>query len=209
MIELRNLTKKFGEKTVFSNFSEKIEDGEMVIISGVSGSGKTTLLNMMSGLENPDSGEILYDGKCKKKSREWEKFYLYQAGFLFQNFALLESETVKSNLNMVKKNARSGWSIEEVLNFVDLKGCEKQKVYQLSGGEQQRVALARLLYKKCSVIFADEPTGSLDRKNADRVMSLLTDLNKMGKTVIVVSHDEKIVNCGTRVISLDSNTVAN
>lgn len=123
-------------------------------------------------------------------------------GFLFQNFVLLEDKTVRQNLNIVRKQSRSGITIEESLQKVGLENKIDTKVYALSGGEQQRVALARLMIKKCSLILADEPTGSLDGKNTERVMDILTQMNKDGKTVILVTHNNDLRERGDRVIEL-------
>jgi putative ABC transport system ATP-binding protein len=191
MIQIQNLQKRFGDKIIFDNFSCEINDGDIVVFSGVSGKGKTTLLNMIGGLEKYQSGEITVDGLTVSSAKNLKKLYRDYFGFLFQNFALIEKETVEKNLGMIDKKNRNNISIEEALEKVGLKGYESRKVYTLSGGEQQRVAIARLFLKKCSIILADEPTGSLDKKNADIVMDYLFELNKEGKTVIVVTHDEE------------------
>lgn len=163
MIIIRGLNKAFGEKIIFSNFNLEIPDGSFVVISGDSGSGKSTLLNMIGGIEKPDSGSIIIEGlnitRLKNKT-----VFADTVGFLFQNFALLENKTVKENLSLIKKSSRTKVSLKEALNRVGLSKEVNKKVYQLSGGEQQRVALARLMMKKCSVVLADEPTGSLDKK---------------------------------------------
>ncbi len=129
-------------------------------------------------------------------------FYRDIVGFLFQNFALLENKTVRKNLSMIKKSGRTEISVKEALDRVGLAKEENKKVYKLSGGEQQRVALARLMIKKCNLILADEPTGSLDRDNSKMVMEILHSLHKMGKTVIIVTHDQNIVDKETFVIKL-------
>ena len=123
-------------------------------------------------------------------------------GFLFQNFALIESKTVKQNLELIRQGSRTNYTIEEVLERVGLESKLNSKVYTLSGGEQQRVALARLFLKKCDIILADEPTGSLDAKNAQIIMDILLSLNAEGKTVIIVTHDQKIKDKARRVIEL-------
>ena len=163
MIIIRGLNKAFGEKIIFSNFNLEIPDGSFVVISGDSGSGKSTLLNMIGGIEKPDSGSIIIEGLNITRLKNKNSFFADTVGFLFQNFALLENKTVKENLSLIKKSRRNKVSLKEA--------------YQLSGGEQQRVALARLMMKKCSVVLADEPTGSLDKKNRDIVMRLLHELN--------------------------------
>ncbi|WP_303826430.1 ATP-binding cassette domain-containing protein, partial [Ruminococcus flavefaciens] len=126
----------------------------------------------------------------------------FEVGFLFQNFALIENKTVLENLSIIKKKCRTNLSIEEALQRVGLADKINEKVYTLSGGEQQRIALARLMLKRCNVILADEPTGSLDRKNANAVMDILHTLHQEGKTIVLVTHDELIKKEGTRLIEL-------
>ncbi len=202
MISIRNLQKSFDDKVLFDNFNLDIPDGSFVVISGESGSGKSTLLNMIGGIEEPDSGTITVDGFDVTGKGSKRKYYRDVVGFLFQNFALLENKTVKENLEMIQKAGRSGVEIGEALDKVGLTDVLNKKVYKLSGGEQQRIALARLMIKKCSVILADEPTGSLDKRNSEVVMSVLHDLNLQGKTVIVVTHDEGIVSRADNVVYL-------
>ena len=200
MISIRNLQKSFDDKVLFDNFNLDIPDGSFVVISGESGSGKSTLLNMIGGIEEPDSGTITVDGFDVTGKGSKRKYYRDVVGFLFQNFALLENKTVKENLEMIQKAGRSGVEIGEALDKVGLTDVLNKKVYKLSGGEQQRIALARLMIKKCSLILADEPTGSLDKRNSDVVMSVLHDLNLKGKTVVVVTHDEDIVSRADNVV---------
>lgn len=202
MITIKNLSKSFGEKKLFENYSLQINDGEFVIFTGVSGCGKTTLLNMIGSLESADSGEIEVDGMDITQKKNQREYLKRKVGFLFQNFALVDNKTVEDNLKLVKNDCRSGVSIEEALEMVGLSDKAKQKVYSLSGGEQQRAALARLIVKKCDCVLADEPTGSLDRKNADTVFSILEKINESGKTVIMVTHDESFREKGKRVIEL-------
>lgn len=202
MIELININKSFGDKVLFDDYNLKIKRGEFVIISGDSGSGKTTLLNMIGALEKIDAGQIKVNGIDILNKRNQLKYYRNTVGFLFQNFVLLEDKTVYQNLNIIRKNNRTGLSIEEALKKVGLEDCINSKVYTLSGGEQQRVALARLMIKKCTLILADEPTGSLDRKNAERVLSILKQLNKEGVTIILVTHNDELKEKGDRIIEL-------
>ena len=115
---------------------------------------------------------------------------------------MLENKTVKENLKLIKKSSRTDVSLKEALSRVGLLNEVNKKVYQLSGGEQQRVALARLMMKKCSVVLADEPTGSLDKKNRDIVMNLLHELNEEGKTVIIVTHDQSIIENEPYVVKI-------
>lgn len=202
MIIGRNITKTFDALTVFENLNFEIEDGEFICFSGESGAGKTTLLNIIGLLEPIDSGELQINGKTYKSSRQKREYYKNEVGFLFQNFALMENKTVRQNLEIVKSDRSNDISMEEALYRVGLADKIDSKVYTLSGGEQQRIALARLILKQCNIILADEPTGSLDKRNAGLVMGLLKELNREGKTVIIVTHDEDIKNQAGRRIEL-------
>ena len=202
MIEIRELSKRYDEKILFENMSLIIQDGDYVVLSGKSGSGKTTLLNIIGGVEKPDSGQVLISGLSMENRRNRMRIYRTELGFLFQNFALVEKLTVKENMMVVPLKNRSSISIAEALDIVGMADSMDKKVYKLSGGEQQRVAIARLLIKKCSVILADEPTGALDEGNAEIIMVLLKKINEMGKTIIMVTHNPKYVSCGNKRISL-------
>lgn len=202
MITINNLCKSFEDKILFENYNLEIPDGSFIIINGESGCGKSTLLSMLGGIETPDSGSIVVDGFEASKKGKKQEYFKDVIGFLFQNFALLENKTVRENLEMIKKSSRTNVTVYEALEMVGLKKVINKKVYKLSGGEQQRVALARLMIKKCSVVLADEPTGSLDKKNSEIVMDVLHDLNKQGKTVIVVTHDEEIVAAEQNIVYL-------
>jgi putative ABC transport system ATP-binding protein len=202
MIQIQGVSKTFEGKSLFENLSLQIEAGDFVIFSGPSGCGKTTLLNMVGALEPLDAGQILVDKQDITKKRNQLDYFRTKIGFLFQNFALVDHKTVRQNLEIVQKRYRAGQTIEEVLSAVGLEEKVDKKVYMLSGGEQQRVALARLMLKKCDIILADEPTGSLDQANAERVMTILQELNASGKTVILVTHDEAIKKQGNRLVEL-------
>ena len=202
MIEGINISKSFGKHVIFSDLNFFIDTGEFVCFSGESGAGKTTLLNIIGHIEPIDSGTVLIDGNTYVRNKEKINLYKNKIGFLFQNFALIEEKTVKENLKIVRKNDRTDCSILEALDKVGLAGKINHKVYTLSGGEQQRVALARLYIKQCDIVLADEPTGSLDRKNADNVMNILSNLNEQGKTIVLVTHDENVRRRAQREIIL-------
>ncbi|MFS0783488.1 ABC transporter ATP-binding protein [Bacillus sp. 1P06AnD] len=202
MIKIDNISKVFGEHIVFKNFSCSIKQGDFVVFSGNSGSGKTTLLNMIGGIEQFDSGKIIIDDLDLSNNNDIIKLYREKMGFLFQNFALVEYKTVEENILMIDKKYRNDITIASVLDKVGLSGFEKRKIFTLSGGEQQRIAIARLLMKRCSIVLADEPTGSLDSYNANIVMKHVKELNESGKTIIMVTHDEKLKKLGGYMIEL-------
>ncbi|MFJ5788915.1 ATP-binding cassette domain-containing protein [Lysinibacillus sp. NPDC093197] len=202
MIEIKNLSKSFGNRELFKDFSLTIQDGEFIVFSGPSGCGKTTLLNMIGAIEQIDSGKILVDKMDISQKKNQLNYFGHKVGFLFQNFALIEDKTVSYNLKMIKQKNRSSISLEEALNSVGLLNKLNDKIYTLSGGEQQRIALARLMIKKCDIILADEPTGSLDKANADVVLNILKNMNEDGKTIILVTHDEDIKKRGERIVEI-------
>jgi putative ABC transport system ATP-binding protein len=202
MIQVKQLTKRFGSRTLFQNLTFTVEKGEFAIISGKSGCGKTTLLNIIGGIEEADEGSVLVNDVEITKKFDKKIYYGKTVSFIFQNFALIENKTVKQNFEIIGKKNRSGISYDEALAKVGLPDKLNEKIYTLSGGEQQRIALARTYLKKADLILADEPTGSLDRENANRIMTILKDLNKDGKTIIIVTHDEMIKEQAPRLIEI-------
>mgnify|MGYP005749893629 CR=1 FL=1 len=202
MVEISNLCKSYGNKILFMNFNLMIPDNDFLVLTGASGCGKTTLLNMIGSLEKVDTGRIIVDGIDITDKKNQRRYLSQKVGFLFQNFVLIEDKTVEENLKIVKKINQSGVTINEALRQVGMLDAKRKKVYMLSGGEQQRIALARLMIKKCDLILCDEPTGSLDRNNAENIIKILKQMNKNGKTVIMVTHDESIKKVGKRMIKL-------
>lgn len=201
VIKIENLSKSFGEKKLFEGLNETIEDGSFIVVSGKSGCGKSTFLNILGNLEKYDTGRILIDDEEIEKIGH-ARYLRDYVSFLFQNFALIENKTVKQNLSIIKKKNRSGISIKEALERVGMLDKLNTKVYKLSGGEQQRVALARVLLKKSKIVLADEPTGSLDEENARIVIDILKKMSEEGKTVIMVSHNKDYLIEASKVIYL-------
>ena len=207
MIELKNICKSFGNRTLFDNFSCVIEDGEFLGIKGKSGSGKSTLLNIIGLLEKCDSGAIIIDGeeinyKDKKKIKHLLK---HKIGYLFQNFALIDDYSVFNNLSIGltdKSKKEKETMIRKVLNDLDLQIGLDTEVFKLSGGEQQRIAIARVILQNKSIILADEPTASVDPVNRDIILDILKKLNHAGKTIVLVSHDDYVIKQASRVVNL-------
>ena len=209
IIKLSNVTKSYGSKQVLENFNMEVFPGEFVAITGTSGSGKSTLLNILGLLEPIDSGSyrILDTENPRNDSKESVQLLRSKISYLFQNFALVNERSVSYNLEIALRfvrvsKARKKEMIRQALHQVGLAGFENKKVFELSGGEQQRAALARIILKPSEIILADEPTGSLDLGNRDKVMEILAQLNQEGKTVIVVTHDPNVERCAKRVIRL-------
>lgn len=203
MIKFENVSYMIKNKTIINNLDFCINDGEMVAIVGKSGSGKSTVLNLCGGLIQATTGNVIVNDVVNPvyNDSKGRKLLHNDICFIFQNFVLLSEETVRFNFDLVKKFFPSEIKYEEILNKVGL-DCEvlEQKVFELSGGEQQRVAIARNLLKPHNIILADEPTGSLDHQNRDIILSLLKNMNKEGKTVVVVTHDEVVTNkCDRRI----------
>lgn len=197
MIELIKISKQFSGKKIIDQFDLKVEKGDFISIVGESGKGKTTLLNMIGLLERPDSGEIKIDGKSNLTKNEIMLMQRNKFGYLFQNYALIDNETVEKNLLIAlayRKNINKVEEIKKALDAVKLPNYEKRKIFELSGGEQQRIALARVIMKNCDYILADEPTGNLDKKNSGIIFDILNTLNSEGKTVVYVTHDLELAN---------------
>lgn len=194
-IILKDISKSFGNHVILEHFNLTIEDGDMLAITGESGKGKSTLLNIIGLLESYQSGALIFNDIRNPKINSKQATLLRRStiGYLFQNFALMENCTVEENLNWAlayQKVKNRKQMIAQALEKANLPAeMMKQKVVELSGGEQQRVAIARLFLKPCNVVLADEPTGSLDPTNRDLVISLLKQLNDAGKTVVIVTHD--------------------
>ena len=209
MIKLENVTKTIGKKVILENLSLKINQGDLVAIVGKSGSGKSTLLNLLGLIDGDYSGhyEIFGQQNVPVNSVKSQAIIREHISYLFQNFALIDNETVEYNLMLALKYVKLSKKdkvkmIEEILERVGLSSTLHQKVSELSGGEQQRIAVARAILKPSQLLLADEPTGSLDPENRDLVLNFLLDMNKEGKTVIIVTHDAYVAQQCHRVIEL-------
>lgn len=218
MLELRNINKSYGSLQVLSDVSLSIGKNEIVTIVGPSGAGKTTLLQIAGTLDRPDSGSIIYDGVeiSALNDRKLSSFRNRNIGFIFQFHQLLPEFTAQENValpamigGMAKRKAMNkAAELLELLGLADRKG---HKPAQMSGGERQRTAIARALINDPDVIFADEPTGSLDSRNRDEIRTIIADLRqKLGRTFVIVTHDPSMTTIADRVITMaDGRIVGN
>ena len=212
ILNLKNIEKRFGHKSILDQFNLEIKKGESIAIIGKSGSGKSTLLNIISLIEPIDDGEIIFDNKDISSIKDSKKidFLRENIGFLFQNYALIENESVIKNVeiglkyrkDLTNKEAKKN-EVKRLLDLVGLAGFEDRFIYTLSGGEQQRIALARLIGKPSKIILADEPTGNLDNANSEIIMEILLKEKYKGKAIIVVTHNENHHDLFDRVIMLN------
>ena len=211
MIELQHIWKQFGSRIIFSDLNLNFQSGMVYALIGDSGCGKTTLLNMLAKLETFDKGEIIYKGKSLTSLKN-EEFYRNELGYLFQNFGLLESQTIRENLELgligKKKNKKQEKErlLLQALQAVRLDYLSlNQKIYELSGGEAQRVALAKIILKDPPLILADEPTASLDPKNSKEIMEILLELRNANRTIIIATHNPSIWKMADQVIRLSKD----
>ena len=213
MIELQHIWKQFGSRIIFSDLNLNFQSGMVYALIGDSGCGKTTLLNMLAKLETFDKGEIIYKGKSLTSLKN-EEFYRNELGYLFQNFGLLESQTIRENLELGligkkqnKKQEKERLLLQALqavrLDYLSL----NQKIYELSGGEAQRVALAKIILKNPPLILADEPTASLDPKNSKEIMEILLELRNANRTIIIATHNPSIWKMADQVIRLSKEEI--
>jgi putative ABC transport system ATP-binding protein len=205
-----DMTKTFGRKTLWSGLSFTIPSGTMTAVTGPSGSGKTTLLNCIGLLEKFDEGTVSFGGRSIVAGSRFSSRRCFRdvLGFLFQNYGLVESWNVRKNLMIPLKSKRvsrahRARAIEDALARVGMNGTEKEMIYTLSGGEQQRIALARLILKDAPLILADEPTSALDHANADLVMDILAERATQGALVLIATHSDDVLGRCSTTISLD------
>lgn len=188
-IEIVNVTKKYGSKEIFTDLNLTFEAGKSYALIGGSGSGKSTLLNIIGRLEKIDSGKVLVDKQDIWKTKE-RTYFKNTIGYVFQNYSLIENKTVYDNLKLLNKDKKI---ISEILEKVGLsKDYLKHKIYELSGGQAQRVAIARMLMKPRKIILADEPTGALDSEIGNEIINLLLSEAAKNNYVIIATHDPAV-----------------
>lgn len=218
MVSIKNITKIYHKNSngvpALQGVSLEINEGEMVAIMGASGSGKTTLLNIIGCMDGWNQGDYYFHGTNvgQLKNNRLDQFRRQNFGFVFQQFALLKDYTVRENVelplravNVPKKKRHE--AVADILKSVGMEQYGDKIPINLSGGQQQRCAIARALVTEAPVILADEPTGALDSRTGREIIDLLIQLNQSGKTIIIVTHDEKIAKRASRTIYLKDGKI--
>ena len=215
MIEFTDVTKSYSVGTqALRGVTMQIEDGEFAYLVGPSGSGKSTIIRLITGELRPTSGTVHVNGYSLERIRKWEVPYMRRTvGVVFQDFRLIENKTVYDNVAFAMrvigaKGREIRKRVPYVLELVGLETKSRRHPYELSGGEQQRLAIARALVNNPSTIIADEPTGNLDPARSYEIMSLLQEINNLGTTMLVVTHEQNLVErFHKRVIAIDNGRV--
>lgn len=214
LVQLKDVVKEYGSgEALFKavdHVNFEIEEGEFVVILGQSGAGKSTILNMLGGMDVPTSGSVIVDGcdVAKMNDKQLGKYRADKIGFIFQFYNLIPSLTSYENIALVKSIVKNARNPEELLALVGLSGCRNKFPAQMSGGEQQRVSIARALAKNPKILLGDEPTGALDSETGVIVLELLQKLCKEEKrTVILVTHNADIAKCADKVIRMKNGKI--
>ena len=213
-VTLRDVRKEYrmGEVLIKASdgISFELEKGEFVVIVGPSGAGKTTVLNMLGGMDTCDSGEIIVDGQdiARLKKKEITRYRRYDIGFVFQFYNLVQNLTAKENVELATQICRDAADAAQMLEKVGLEDRMDNFPAQLSGGEQQRVSIARALARKPKLLLCDEPTGALDYQTGKHILKLLQDTcRRDGMTVVVITHNSAIAPMADRVIEIKNSKV--
>lgn len=196
---------------VLKNVTLEIRQGEFLAMVGPSGSGKTTILNLIGGLDRPSTGSVWYKDQdlATASNRELTRYRREEIGFVFQFYNLVPNLTARENILVSTEIAESPRDVDEVLRLVGLENRAEHFPSQLSGGEQQRISIARAVAKNPELLLCDEPTGALDFETGKRVLRLLVDLNRtLGKTVVVITHNAALADVADRVIHLRSGEIS-
>lgn len=220
LIELKNIEKEYRNDAVvtqaLSGVDLCVDAGEFVAVMGTSGSGKTTLLNIMGCMDVPTFGTYLFDGEDLSRARERKLSSIrgHRVSFVFQHFALIDDYTVYENVEvpLLKQALSRSGRKKRILDAMDMVGISelaKKRSSHISGGQKQRVAIARSIACGADVILADEPTGALDSATGKEIMRIFSELNKMGKTIILITHDQQIASNARRLITIRDGRVQN
>ena len=213
-LKLENVCKDFkseaGILNALTDVNFELENGEFVVVLGPSGAGKTTLLNLLGGMDTPSRGEIVLDGACVSKfnKRELTNFRRNDVGFVFQFYNLMPNMTAKENVELATEICKNSLESAKVLKDVGLDDKLNHFPAQLSGGEQQRVSIARAIAKNPKILLCDEPTGALDYETGKMILKLLYDISKNNKTlVMVVTHNQALKDMADKVISIKNGKI--
>lgn len=218
MIKLVNVQKTYVgkgyETEALKGIDLSIEEGEFIAVMGESGSGKSTLLNILGGMDTLTSGEYFFQGREMQKQSlaQLQSIRKNHISFIFQHFALMDQYSVFENIELplvaknVKKKERK-MRVEKIMEELHIGDLAKKLPAEISGGQQQRVALARAFVSENELILADEPTGALDQENSRMIMEILENKNKEGKTIVLVTHDEKVADYCKRIIKIQDGRI--
>ncbi|MGE0737861.1 ABC transporter ATP-binding protein [Sulfurimonas sp.] len=206
MIQASNISHFYGSEQVLFNLTFEVQSGEFLFLSGESGSGKSTLLSILSTLLKPSNGALLLDGKAVGSMKDMDSFRQSNIGFVFQFHYLINYLSVYENIALAAMDDKKE-NINKILDELGILELSSRYPNEISGGQRQRVAVARALVNEPKIIFADEPTGSLDSKNSTIVYELLQDAQKKGTTVVVASHDMQIQSYATKIIRLKDGQI--
>ncbi|WP_105956849.1 ATP-binding cassette domain-containing protein [Apilactobacillus quenuiae] len=206
-LTLNNIYKKYKEKVIFEDLNYKFTSGKIYALKGPSGSGKSTILNIIARFDNKYNGKIMYNNKNIKNIKQ-SKYFANIMGYLFQNYALLDNDTVSDNLSIafpLKKKKNHNDIMVNALEKVNLdKNFLKRKIYELSGGEQQRVAIARMIIKNPNILLIDEPTAALDINNSkDILKNIIYPMKKLNKIIIIATHDPIVFNLSDVIVNIE------
>lgn len=207
---LKKVSKIYNEKNIaLDNVDLEIDKGEIVVILGPSGSGKSTMLNLLSGIDNPSSGEIYFEKNRIDKMSEEEllEYRFDNIGFIFQSYNLISNLNAKENIEL-GMNKKTDLDLNSILNLIDLEEHSNKYPYQLSGGQMQRIAIARAIIKNPRVVFCDEPTGALDESMGKKILEALHEINEKYKTtIIIVTHNPSIASMANTIIKMNSGKI--
>ena len=216
MIELVDIKKDYVNKNLVTHalqgISLRVEKGTMLAIMGASGSGKSTLLNIIGGMDRATSGKYLFQGKeiTNLKEKEMHAFRKKNISFVFQNFALLDKYTIYENVELPLRARKIGDKKQKVLECLDMTGISELKdklPTEVSGGQQQRCAIARAIVAGTQLVLADEPTGALDKNTGKAIMEILKGLKESGKTILVVTHDPMVASYSDRIVYIEDGHI--
>lgn len=214
-LEIKNIKKSVGEGSghieILKGISTGINKGDMCVILGASGSGKSTLLNVVGGIDIVDSGKIIVDGVCitDMNTKQLENYRRDYLGFIFQFYNLIPNLTIKENIQVCEYLSKSPLNIEDLIETLGLSEHQNKYPYQVSGGQQQRCAIARALVKNPKLLLCDEPTGALDSKTSKEILILLENINKKyGTTMLIVTHNDIIKEMVHKVIKIKDGQIS-